>query len=270
MNEWVGTTLGGYRVEEEIGMGSMASVFRALRPDGRPVALKLFHGFLRGNDRMLRRFRRESQLLASLVHPRIIGFQGYFEADDALYYVMDFVTWPTVERLLEAGPLAPGECAVVTDGMLEALAFAHEKAVVHRDLKPSNLFYDRATGGVLLSDFGLAKNLMDTPITAIGTKMMGTPNYMAPEQVEGEETTVRTDVYQAGLVVYELFTAALPFRAKNPFEAISMRLKKDLPLDTEPGIRIPDAWQGWLRRACARDPYDRFASAKAARSALPA
>jgi serine/threonine-protein kinase len=261
MLELPGSQLAGYVVGEEVGAGSMATVYRAQDPEGRVVALKVFHEFLRDSPRMLRRFERESRLLSTLRHPKVIGFRGYFDTPEALFYAMDFVRAPTVEALLEDGPLPPEARRVVARDMLVALAHAHQQAIIHRDLKPSNLFYDVAAGEALLSDFGLAKSLLDVPITAAGTKMMGTPNYMAPEQVDGGETTVRTDVYQAGLVLFELATGLLAFRAPSPFLAITLRCKEDVPLDEGPGAEIEDGWRAVIRRACAREPEARYPSA---------
>lgn len=263
-----GTQIAGYVVGEEIGAGSMATVYRARDPEGRTVAIKVFHEFLRDSPRMLQRFQRESRLLATLRHPKVIGFRGYFDTPQALFYAMDYVHAPTVEDLLEGGPLAPAVRHVVARDMLEALAYAHGEAVVHRDLKPSNLFFDAPGDRALLGDFGLAKSLLDTPITAAGTKMMGTPNYMAPEQVDGEDTTVRTDVYQAGLLLYELATGELAFQDRSPFVAITLRCKQDVPLETGPGAAIEPAWKALIRRACARDPQKRYPSAVEMMAAL--
>lgn len=270
MLELTGSEVAGYRVGPEVGAGSMATVYRAEDAEGRRVALKVFHEFLRDSPRMLQRFQRESRLLAQLRHPQVIRFRGYFETPAALFYAMDFVEAPTVEELLEAGPLPPEARRAIARDMLRALAYAHEQAVVHRDLKPSNLFYDAGRDEALLSDFGLAKNLFDTPITAAGTKMMGTPNYMAPEQVEGAETTVRTDIYQAGLVLYELATGERPFQAASPFLSITLRCEQDVPLEAGPGAAIPPAWKALIRRACARDPARRYSSATEMLAALMA
>ena len=172
-----------------------------------------------------------------------------------------------VTDALDLGPLQSRSVHDLSGGerqrvaLARALAYAHGQDVIHRDLKPSNLFYDAGGARALLSDFGLAKNLLDVPITAVGTKMMGTPNYMAPEQVEGEETTGRTDVYHAGLVLYELATGDRPFLAASPFLAIMQRCEQDVPLDEGPGSAIHPAWKALIRRACARFPEDRYPSA---------
>lgn len=268
MHVRTGSQVAGYVVGDEVGAGSMATVYRATDAEGREVALKVFHDFLRDSPRMLQRFQRESRLLATLRHAKVIGFRGYFDTPAALFYAMDLVAAPTVEELLEAGPLPAAARRVVARDMLEALAYAHGHDVIHRDLKPSNLFYDEVAGRALLGDFGLAKNLLDAPITAVGTKMMGTPNYMAPEQVDGEETTVRTDVYQAGLVLYELATGQLAFQAASPFLAITLRCHNDVPLEDGPGANIEPGWKAVIRRACARSPEDRYSSAGSMLAAL--
>lgn len=269
MKSWVGRTLAGFRLEEELGAGTMTTVFRAVDAQGNVAVVKVFHPFLRSDPRQLRRFQRESHLLARLVHPNIVRFRGYWEQDEALFYAMDHLAFPTLEQALAArGAFLPDDAAVLGRDMLTALDFAHQREIIHRDLKPSNLFLDAATPRAVLADFGLAKSLVENPITAAGTPMMGTPHYMAPEQVEGAETSTRTDIYQAGLVLFELLTGVRPFQGDTPFRAIMARCQADLPLDRPPGAGIPGPWRQLLARACARDPAARFASAQEMLAAL--
>ncbi|NIR60768.1 MAG: serine/threonine protein kinase, partial [Gammaproteobacteria bacterium] len=190
---------GQYEVERELAAGGMGSIFLARDPTlERQVAVKILRPEL-ATARAAERFLREARILASLSHPNVVPVHSAGEADGLFYYVMDYVEGETLGARLERGALSRDEAAKLGTDLLAALEASHAHGIVHRDVKPANIFLvaDRA----LLGDFGIAKPL-DEPggLTAAGD-LVGTPSYMAPEQLEGE-VTPRTDLYAAGMVLY--------------------------------------------------------------------
>jgi serine/threonine-protein kinase len=258
----VGTRLAGFELLEDLGGGSMAGVYKARDATGALVVLKVLHPFLSGNPRVVARFRREGELLEALVHPNIIAFKGRFEAEGRLIYAMEFLHHRTVEDLLKEHHRLPVRVAtrVVAD-VAAALAHAHVRRVIHRDLKPSNIFYVEAPGRAILSDFGLAKPLDEIPITADGARMMGTPHYMAPEQVLGDPTTPRTDIYQLGLVLFELLTGRRPFEGKYMFKTIMARCEADVAFLPEEEAFLPLPVRQVVLRSTRRRPEERYSDA---------
>lgn len=258
----IGRSLAGFEILEDLGGGSMAAVYKARDAEGGLVVLKVLHGFLSGNPRVVARFRREGELLEALVHPNIIAFRGRFEAGGQLIYAMEFLHHRTVEQLLKEHHRLPVRVAtrVVAD-VAAALAHAHARRVIHRDLKPSNIFYVEATGRAILSDFGLAKPLDEVPITADGSRMMGTPHYMAPEQVLGDPTTPRTDIYQLGLVLFEMVTGRRPFEGKDMFKTIMVRCEQDVNFTPAELTALPRRLCDVVLKATRRRPEERYSDA---------
>lgn len=258
----VGSTIGGYVVDQELGGGSTAYVYRAHRMDnGLTVAIKVLHTYLVKNTTIVERFRREAEVIAALQHPHIVVFYEYIEDGDRFCYVMEYLDTYTLETVLERKRRVPITIAVpIACELCDALAYAHSRDIVHRDIKPSNLFI-APDKGLILSDFGLAKPLGDAPITAVGTKMMGTPHFMAPEQVLGEETTPRTDLYQVGLILFQMLTGDLPFRDESHFKAIMARTLGGPEYADEHLRLVPGPLRTFIDRACKVDPAERYGSA---------
>jgi eukaryotic-like serine/threonine-protein kinase len=253
---------GRYRLGALLGAGGMARVVAAhdLRL-ARPVAIKLAPAS--GIDRAGRqRFVREARSSAGFSHPNAVAVFDAGEADGFLYLVMELVDGPSVAaRLAEHGPLDVDEAVTITAGVLAALGAAHAAGIVHRDVKPGNILLGSG-GAVKLADFGIAKRLDDLSADLTGTgQFVGTPKYLAPEQVVGEPVTAATDLYAAGVVLFEMLAGRPPFEGDTAIAtAIAHR---DAPIPDVRGVRpeVPAHVAAAVTRAMAKDPARRFASA---------
>jgi serine/threonine protein kinase/tetratricopeptide (TPR) repeat protein len=258
------TMVGGrYRIEQEVGRGGMAVVYRAhdTRHD-RPVALKVLHPEIAaalGTDR----FFQEIRLAARLNHPHIVALHDSGELDGTLYYVMPFIDGPNLRNLMERqGRLPADEAVDLAQQIAGALDYAHRLGVVHRDIKPENvMIYE---GEALVTDFGIAKAVSaagGSNLTRTGIAI-GTPAYMSPEQAAGEtELDGRSDEYSLGCVLYEMLTGEPPFTASTPAALIAKRFT-DTPRSVSAIVpAIPEYVSQAVRRALSRDASDRFATA---------
>jgi serine/threonine-protein kinase len=256
----VGTTIGKYHVLDRVGRGGMGTVYRALDETlHREVAIKVLNSEL-NDPEVAKRFRAEAVTVARLSHPGIATIYELFQHDGQWMMVMEFVRGETLEHLVERmGALSPQRAAELCMQALTALAHAHSMGVIHRDLKPANLMMTES-GAVKIMDFGIARVSGSEHLTSAGF-MMGTPAYMAPEQVLGHEIDARADLYAMGVVFYRLTTAKLPFKGDSPFAMAQSQvndpptplgmLRADLPMWTDQVVT----------RALAKDPNDRFQSA---------
>jgi hypothetical protein len=260
-----------YRMGRQLGAGGMARVVAAhdLRLD-RAVAIKLVP--VAGIDRAGReRFVREARSSARFTHPNAVAVYDAGEGDGYLYLVMELVDGPSLAtRLADEGRLDTPEALRITDRVLAALGAAHAAGIVHRDVKPGNILLS-SSGGVKLADFGIAKRLDDmaSDLTSSG-QFVGTPKYLAPEQVAGARPTPATDLYAVGVVLYEMLTGGPPFDAGDPVAtAIAHR---DAPIPDLHASRpdVPDHVVAAVRRAMAKDPAQRFESAERMATALAA
>jgi serine/threonine-protein kinase len=263
----LGQNVGKYRVLERIGRGGMGTVYRALDETlHRDVAIKVLNAEL-NDPEVARRFRAEAITVARLSHPGIATIYELFQNDDQWLMVMEFVRGETLEHMVDRlGPLSPQRTAELTMQALGALAHAHSMGVVHRDLKPANIMITES-GAIKIMDFGIARVAGTEHLTSAGF-MMGTPAYMAPEQVMGEEIDARADLYAMGVVFYRLATAKLPFKGDTPF-AMAQSQVNDPP--TPIGMIRSDL-PGWvpqlMGRALAKNREDRFQSANEFQEAL--
>jgi hypothetical protein len=257
----VGQTVGKYRVEDRIGRGGMGTVYRAVDETlHREVAIKVLNSEL-NDPEVAKRFRAEAITVARLSHPGIATIYELFEHDGQWLMVMEFVKGETLERLVErAGPLTAERAAELVMQALGALTHAHSLGVVHRDLKPANLMLTDS-GAMKIMDFGIARVSGSEHLTNAGF-MMGTPAYMAPEQVLGQEVDARADLYAIGVVLYRVTTGRLPFKGVTPFALAQSQVN-------DPPTPIRTARQGlpeWLEQviavALAKSPGDRFQSAQ--------
>jgi serine/threonine-protein kinase len=263
----VGQNIGKYRVLDRIGRGGMGTVYRAIDETlHREVAIKVLNAEL-NDPSVARRFRAEAVTVARLNHPGIATVYELFQHEGQWLMVMEFVRGETLEALVvRKGMLSPNEAAELSMQALGALAHAHSLGVVHRDLKPANIMVTDASS-VKIMDFGIARVVGTEHLTSAGF-MMGTPAYMAPEQVLGEDIDARADLYAMGVVLYHLVTGQLPFKGSTPFEMANSRLR-DQPTPVR-SIRaeLPE-WLGQvLTFSLHRDPASRFQSAPAFREAL--
>ena len=263
----IGKTVGKYRIVERLGRGGMGTVYKAIDETlDREVAIKVLNADL-GDSDILKRFRAEAVTLARLNHPGIATLYELYRDDTELLMVMEFVRGETVHELSERmGALAPPQAAHLAMQVLDALSHAHRAGVVHRDLKPANLMITEL-GIVKVMDFGIARVLGTEHFTQ-GGYMMGTPAYMAPEQVLGGDIDGRADLYAVGVVLYRLLSGQLPFSADTAIAMVQKQVN-DSPI---PIAQFQPGLPGWcakvLTRALAKSPAERFQTADEFRTAL--
>ena len=263
----IGTTVGKYRILGRLGRGGMGIVYKALDETlDREVAIKVLNPDVTDAE-LLKRFRAEAVSLARLNHPGIATIYELHRHGDDLLMVMEFVRGATLQSLSERlGPLDPPQAAQLCVQILDALAHAHRAGIVHRDLKPANVMVTDS-GAVKIMDFGIARVLGGEQFTHAGY-MMGTPAYMAPEQVLGQEIDGRADLYSVGVLFYRLLSRELPFQADT---AIAMAQKQVADAPTPLGTfrpNLPPWCEVIITRALAKAPSDRFQTAEAFRAAI--
>ena len=262
-----GQTVGKYRVVERVGRGGMGIVYRAVDETlSREVAIKSLNPEVNEPD-VARRFRAEAVTVARLNHPGIATVYELFQHEDHWLMVMEFVRGETLEALIERLGALPVERVVdLASQALAALAHAHGLGVVHRDLKPANLMLNDS-GVVKIMDFGIARVIGSEHLTTAGF-MMGTPAYMAPEQVLGQEIDSRADLYAMGVVLYRLATGKLPFKGATPF-AMAHSQVQDPPTPVRLSREGLPAWiEQVIGRALAKRPEERFQTAQAFADAI--
>lgn len=248
-----------YELEELVGTGGMSSVYRARdQLLERHVALKVLHPHYGDDDEYVERFRREARAVAQLSHPHIVTVIDRGEDDGQQYIVFEYVDGENLKQLLERnGPLPTRRAVELACEIADALAFAHEHGLVHRDVKPQNVLLT-PDGNAKVTDFGIARSLdVEHGVTQTGT-VLGTSNYLSPEQAGGKPTTQATDVYSLGVVLYELLTGEVPFPGEN-FVAVAMRHINEPPPDVlERRPDIPLRLAAAVDRALEKDPQRRF------------
>ena len=250
---------GRYELEELVGSGGMSNVFRAHdRLLERTVALKILHEQFTRDQDYVERFRREARAVAQLAHPNIVTVIDRGEQDGRQYIVFEYVDGQNLKELSACGPLDVREAIGLALQVARALSFAHERGLVHRDVKPQNVLLND-DGQAKVTDFGIARSLDVHGVTQTGT-VLGTSDYIAPEQARGQKVDPKTDIYSLGAVLYELLTGDVPFKGDN-FVAVAMRHVNEPPpsvLDRRPDCPLrPDLA---IQRAMAKDPEERFAS----------
>lgn len=264
-----------YAVERELGRGGMATVYLAQdRRHDRPVAIKVLRRELAAAIGA-ERFAREIRLLARLRHPFILPLHDSGEADGQLYYVMPYIDGESLgARLGRTGRLAVREAVEITREIADALSYAHGEGVVHRDVKPENILLTRQ-GHALLADFGIARGSLtaadeDDRVTRVGTAV-GTPTYMSPEQVTGEEVTSQSDIYSLGVTLFEMLAGRPPFVADTPAARVALKhLTAPVPTLASLGSFVSPAIEAVVQQALAKEPDERFKSASVFAAALAA
>jgi serine/threonine-protein kinase PpkA len=246
----------GYTISRHLARGGMAEVFVAehitLR---RQVALKVLRVADAGGADAVERFEQETRLIAELSHPNIVGIHDVGRSSDgALYYAMPFL--PGGDLTARVSPLSSADIRKLLTQLLDALGYAHGKGIVHRDIKPANVLFDEH-GTPQLADFGVAiRTLNSERLTQVGLTV-GSTGYMSPEQARGMPVDARADLYSVGVLAYELLTGSLPFQGIDAFEVAIAQLEKAVP-------RLPKQhaqWQGFINKALARQPAQRFQNA---------
>jgi beta-lactam-binding protein with PASTA domain/predicted Ser/Thr protein kinase len=251
---------GRYRVVRKLGSGGMADVYLAEDEElGRRVAIKILNERHANDEQFVERFRREAKNAAGLSHPNIVSIYDRGEAEGTYYIAMEYLDGRSLKELVTArGPLPIGDAIAFTREVLSALRFAHRKGVVHRDIKPHNVMAD-ADGRLKVTDFGIAR-AGASQMTEAGS-IIGTAQYLSPEQARGAAVDQRSDLYSVGIVLYELLTGTVPFNGETPVE-IAMRHLSDTP--QPPSIKraeIPPDLDMIVLRALAKNPDDRFQTA---------
>lgn len=266
---------GRYRVDELIGRGGMATVYRGFDLTlGRPVAVKILKRELADDGAFRTRFRLEAQAASRMSHPAIVRVFDAGEDTDAgrplPYIVMELVEGTTLRDIAAAGPVPQDDAIRYVDGILEALEYSHRAGVVHRDIKPGNVMVTER-GQVKVMDFGIARAVSDSSSTvAETTAIIGTASYFSPEQAKGEPVDARADLYSAGVVLYELLTGRPPFRGESPVAVAYQHVSEQPAPPSEVVETIPRAWDAVVLRALAKDPFQRFQDAASFREALDA
>lgn len=265
-----GKILGNCTLERLIGQGGMGAVYlaRQLRP-ARYVAVKILVPPDANNDELyqefLARFRREADVIARLEHVNIMPVYEYGEQDGLAFLVMPYLTGGSLRDILrQRGHLTSDEAATYIDQAASALDYAHAQGVIHRDLKPAN-FLLHADGRLVLADFGIARIMEESSsgntLTGIGT-VLGTPEYMAPEMANGSAVDYRADIYELGVVLYQMLSGRVPFTGTTPYAVVIKQMQEPLPSLSQSDPSIPPAVDAVIRKATAKQREARYNTAK--------
>ncbi|HEY6762727.1 MAG TPA: Stk1 family PASTA domain-containing Ser/Thr kinase [Baekduia sp.] len=260
---------GRYRVLHRVGSGGMADVVCAEDLQlGRNVAIKLLHRRFAQDDEFVERFRREASSAAGLQHPNVVAVYDRGAWDDTYYIAMEYLEGRTLKRLVqEEAPLAPGRAIDLAVQILRAARFAHKRGIIHRDLKPHNVIID-AEGRAKVTDFGIAK-AGASDMTQTGS-IMGTAQYLSPEQAQGHAVSAASDLYSIGIILYEMLTGRVPFEGES---AVTIALKQVSEAPLPPSAlnpQLPPALEAVILRALEKDPARRFGDADEFIAALEA
>jgi serine/threonine protein kinase len=272
---------GDFKILEKIGTGGMGSVYKAWQVAmDRPVAVKILHSKLTHRQDLVSRFRREARAMSHLSHPNTVKVLLYGELEDGvLYIVMEYLEGQNLNRTVKReGPMTVERGLPIIIQACAAIEEAHRAGIIHRDLKPENIFL--CNQGVLkdfakVLDFGLAKvtDREMRPGSLILTQegmVFGTPEFMSPEQAQGDPLTPASDIYSLAVILYETLTGKLPFDAANPIEFLQLHVSaKPIPLDKRiPGLKFPEGLSEVIAKALSKKPTDRYKSAATFAAAL--
>ncbi|MFN7956329.1 MAG: serine/threonine-protein kinase [bacterium] len=261
------TLAGRYAFRRWVGEGGFAAVYEVEHvPSGRREALKILLRDHRDEQVFARRFEREARLAASLDHPNIVSIHEYGDAHGIFWYSMPFIEGASLASVLARGPLAWWEAVALALPIVDALHHCHVRGVVHRDVKPENVLVG-TDGEPHLMDFGLAKSAQDPDLTRKGL-LVGTPAYVAPEQLAGTGVDGRADLYAVGVMLYEMVSGGLPFVADGSTKALLARLEQEPTPIAERVVGIAPSLAQAIHTALAREPAARFADAATMRAAL--
>jgi len=268
MDDLIGRTFGSYTITDRIAEGGMAVVYRGYQASlNRYAAIKVLRGELAQNQEFVTRFHREALAVARLNHPNILHIYDTGVEHGVYYIAMDYAEGGTLKDRIRRGPIPVEQAVSIAAQLADALDYAHQQGLIHRDVKPSNVLLTRE-GRPLLTDFGIA-HLLDqaTQLTRTGTSI-GTPEYMAPEQAQGLPPDGRIDIYALGVVLYEMLSGTVPFRADTPVATMYKHVH-DTPLPLRQLSPNVPAWlEAAVGKALAKDPNRRFQRAGAFANAL--
>lgn len=262
MDKYVGKRLDGrYEIQEIIGVGGMAVVYKAYdNQENRVVAVKILKEEFVSNEEFLRRFRNESKAIAMLSHPNIVKVFDVSFGDLIQYIVMEYIEGITLKEYIERqGSLRWKDAVHFTLQILKALQHAHDKGIIHRDVKPQNIMV-LGDGTIKVTDFGIAR-LARSEQRTITDKAIGSVHYISPEQARGERTDERADIYSVGVMLYEMLTGKLPFQAESAVSVAIMQLQREPQLPTEINGSIPLGLEQITMHAMQKNPERRYQSA---------
>ncbi len=254
-----GENVGPYRILEQLGQGGMASVYKAYHAAlDRYVALKVLHQAFNEDSTFIGRFQREAKVVAKLEHPNIVPVYDYAEQEGRPYLVMKFIEGDTLKARMGISPLSSQEIEKVVETVGAALGYAHRQGILHRDIKPSNVLIT-SENVMYLADFGLARIAVAGESTLSTDSVMGTPQYISPEQAMGKkDLDARTDIYSFGVMLYEMVVGQVPFSADTPFSIIHDHIYTPLPLPVTVNPNVPEPVQRVLLKALAKNRDDRY------------
>src|SRR5437588_2027820 len=260
MSTLLGTTLNGrYRLESRIGAGGMSTVYRATDQTlQRPVAIKLMAREVGSESEQLERFQREARAVAQLSHPHIVGVMDYGQDNGRPYIVFEYVEGETLkERIRRLGRLPVTEAVAYAIEIARALGAAHARHIIHRDVKPQNVLIDEE-GSAKVTDFGIARTLDEEGLTADG-RVLGTTDYVSPEQALGQQVTGQSDLYSLGIVLYEMLTGEVPFKGDSQVAVAMKHVREALPDVQARRPEISAALAAVIDTATAKRQEDRYA-----------
>jgi serine/threonine-protein kinase len=257
-----------YEINKRLGSGGMADVYLARDTDlDRDVAIKILYKRYASDDEFVTRFRQEAQSAAGLNHPHIVSIYDRGEAAGSYYIAMEYLKGKSLKDVItDYGSLSAARSIDIADQILQALQFAHEHDLVHRDIKPHNIIIN-SRGQVKVTDFGIALAGSSSRLTETGS-IIGTAQYLSPEQARGSAVEQGSDLYSLGVVLYEMLTGKVPFEGENPV-AIALKHLSDVPVPPQALVpEIPDNLNNVVLKALAKDPADRYTSAEEFRADL--
>lgn len=259
-NSLVGGRLGKYEIRSMIGRGGMGTVYLGYDPLlDRQVAIKVLAPHLVWEEGFVERFLREARAAARLKHPNIVTIHDVGQQGDSFYFVMEYLEGqPLSELIRQQGPFRAEGALSLLRPLAQALDYAHERGLVHRDIKPGNVIVG-PRGGVTLTDFGIAKAAQETALTTTGA-IVGTPEYMSPEQARGEAVDARTDIYSLGIVAYEMLSGRTPFGGTTPHAVLHQQIYEPPPPIRRVRSDLPAGVDAVLERALTKEPNQRYAT----------
>jgi serine/threonine protein kinase len=263
MSFQVGETVGRYRIIEQLGQGGMATVFKAYHAElDRFVALKVLHPAFLEDSSFLARFQREARLVAKIDHPNIVPIYDYAEHEGRPYLVMKFIEGETLKARLERGQIPQSEIQTIVEAVGAALSYAHKQGILHRDMKPSNVLL-ADDGHIYLADFGLARIAQSGESTLTSDMILGTPQYISPEQALGKKDLDEgTDIYSFGVMLYELVVGKVPFSADTPFSIIHDHIYSPLPMPHTVNPAVSEDVERVLLKTLSKERGDRYKDVK--------
>ena len=251
-----------YQIIKTLGEGGMANVYLAHDTIlDRNVAVKVLRGDLANDEKFVRRFQREALSASSLSHPNIVEMYDVGEDDGQYYIVMEYVDGKTLKQVLKSrGKLSITEVIDIMLQLTDGMAHAHDAYIIHRDIKPQNIMI-LSNGMIKITDFGVAASLNSTQLTQTNS-VMGTVHYLPPEQAQGKGSTIKSDIYSMGIMMYELLTGLVPYKGDNAVEIALKHLKEPVPSVRKVDPTIPQSIENIIIRATAKNPKNRYTDAR--------